>query len=114
MTQSAKRCKPIDETGKLGIPFTSRRAVRFERGRGDAIAAGWAPWSMRFWRCMIIAFCVFSMVGHWMEIPYCMFNDYFFGIVEEDTLVFADPLYPFCVYGIAAVLGALLLVPQRD
>ena len=54
---------------------------------------------------MVIAFCVFSMVGHWMEIPYCMFNDYFFGTVEEDTLVFADPFYPFCVYGIAAVFG---------
>ena len=90
------------------------RVVEFERGRADAVAAGWAPWSVRFWRCMAIAFCVFSILGHWMEIPYCLFNDWAFGIVDDDSLVFADPMYPFCVYGIAAVLGALLLVPQRD
>ncbi|MDO4532130.1 MAG: putative ABC transporter permease [Coriobacteriia bacterium] len=100
--------------GLLGLPITPRKAIRFERSRVQAEAAGWAPWSVRFWRCMGISFCVFSIVGHWMEIPYCLFNKYFFGIVEADSLVFADPMYPFLVYGIAAVLGALLLVPQRD
>ena len=63
---------------------------------------------------MAIAFCVFSVLGHWMEIPYCLFNDWAFGIVDDDSLVFADPMYPFLVYGIAAVAGALFLVPQRD
>ena len=97
-------------------PLTPQEAARFERRRTreDALEAGWAPWTARFWRCMAIAFCVFSILGHWMEIPYCMFNDYFFGIVDDDSLVFADPMYPFMVYGFAAVLGALFLVPQRD
>lgn len=63
---------------------------------------------------MAIAFCVFSVVGHWMEIPYCLFNDWAFGIVDDESIVFTDPMYPFLVYGIAAVLGALFLVPQRD
>ena len=98
--------------GKDKLPITPRRAVTFERARAEG--AGWAPWSMRFWRCMAIGFCVFSVLGHWMEIPYCLFNDWAFGIVDDDSLVFADPMYPFCVYGIASVLGALFLVPQRD
>ena len=97
-----------------GPPITPFRAVHFEKTRPAAESAGWAPWSIRFWRCMAIAFCVFSIVGHWMEIPYCLFNDWAFGIVDDDSLVFDDPMYPFLVYGIAAVLGALFLVPQRD
>ena len=93
--------------GLLGLPITPRKAIRFERTRAQGEAAGWAPWSISFWRCMGVSFCVFSIVGHWMEIPYCLFNKHFFGIVEADSLVFADPMYPFLVYGIAAVLGAL-------
>lgn len=63
---------------------------------------------------MAVAFCAFSIIGHWMEIPYCLFNDWAFNIVDDDSLVFDDPMYPFLVYGIAAVLGALVLVPYRD
>ena len=74
---------------------------------------GWAPKTVRFWRVMAVAFCVFSILGHWMEIPYCLFMDWAFGIVEDDSLVFADPMYPFCVYGFAAVGAALVLVPYR-
>ena len=114
MMQGAKRCNPTYGGDAVRMPITPKRALRFERSRADAEAAGWAPWSIRFWRCMAIAFCVFSILGHWMEIPYCLFNDWAFGIVDDSSLVFADPMYPFLVYGIAAVLGALLLVPQRD
>lgn len=98
--------------GGWRLPITPRRAARLEVERAEA--SGWAPWSVRFWRCMALAFCAFSLIGHWMEIPYCLFNDWAFGIVEDDSLVFADPMYPFLVYGIAAVLGALFLVPFRD
>ena len=94
--------------------LTPGRVLRYERTREDAVHAGWTPWTIKFWRCMAIGFCVFSILGHWLEIPYCLFNDWAFGIVDDDSLVFADPLYPFLVYGIAAVLCALLLVPQRD
>lgn len=65
-----------------------------------------------FWRNMAVYFCVFSVVGHWLEIPYCLFMDQF-GIVDEDTLVFADPFYPFLVYGIGALVCTLLLVPLK-
>ncbi len=91
-----------------------RRWADSELDRQRAIEAGWAPWSVRFWRGMAIAFCAFSIIGHWMEIPYCLFMDWAFGIVDDNSLVFADPMYPFLVYGIAAVLAALVLVPLRD
>ena len=101
-----------------GMPITPKRAVAFERDpevmRAYGKKAGWAPWSIRFWRGLAVGFCVFSIIGHWIEIPYCLFNDWAFGIVDDNSLVFADPMYPFCVYGIASVLCALLLVPQRD
>ena len=74
---------------------------------------GWAPKTVRFWRVMAVAFCAFSILGHWMEIPYCLFMDWAFGIVEDDSLVFADPMYPFCVYGFAAIGVVLVLVPYR-
>lgn len=114
MEQRAVQDGGLYGDGLRGLPVTPARAVRFERSRADAVNAGWAPWSIRFWRCMAVAFCVFSILGHWMEIPYCVFNDWAFGIVNDDSLVFGDPMYPFLVYGIAAVLGALFLVPQRD
>lgn len=88
------------------------RDVHINKERGVQI--GWAPWSVRFWRCMAITFCVFSVVGHWMEIPYCLFMDWAFQIVDDESLVFADPMYPFLVYGIAAVLCALILIPLRE
>jgi len=37
-----------------------------------------------------------------------------FDIVADDSLVWDDPFYPFCVYGVAAVLAALTLVPYRE
>lgn len=102
----------MTEPGGKGTRFRRWADTELDRQRG--VEAGWAPWSVRFWRCMAIAFCVFSVVGHWMEIPYCLFMDGTFGIVDDDSLVFADPMYPFLVYGIAAVLAALVLVPLRD
>ena len=73
----------------------------------------WDLKSARYWRCLAIAFCAFSIIGHWMEIPYCLFMDASFGIVDDNSLVFVDPFYPFLVYGIAAVACALFLVPLR-
>ena len=95
-------------------PARIRRWADSELDRQRGEEAGWAPWSIRFWRCMAIAFCLASILGHWMEIPYCLFMDWAFGIVDDDSLVFADPMYPFLVYGVAAVLCSLILVPVRD
>ncbi|MGN0037752.1 MAG: hypothetical protein ACI36Y_01250 [Coriobacteriales bacterium] len=48
----------------------------------------------RFWSSMVINFCVFSVVGHWCEWVYCMFNDHFFGIVDPNSGVWNHPSTP--------------------
>lgn len=73
---------------------------------------GYAPDVFQFWRNLAVYFCVFSVVGHWLEIPYCMFMDQF-GIVDDDSLVWDDPMYPFLVYGVGTLVCSLLLVPLK-
>ncbi len=69
--------------------------------------------SYEFWRDIALWFCVFSLVGHWMEIGYCAIMDSLFGIVEDDSLVWEDPMYPFLVYGIGITVCAIFLVPLK-
>ena len=69
--------------------------------------------SYEFWRDIALWFCVFSLVGHWMEIGYCAIMDSLFGIVEDDSLVWEDPMYPFLVYGIGTTVCAIFLVPLK-
>lgn len=58
-------------------------------------------------------FCIFSVVGHWLEIAYCSFMD-LFGIVADDSLVWDDPFYPFIVYGVGTLVCSIMLVPLKD
>ena len=51
------------------------------------------PKTWFFWRGVIINFCVFCLVGHWLEIPYCMFMDWAFHVVADDYDVWTDPLW---------------------
>ncbi|OUO91108.1 hypothetical protein B5F40_04815 [Gordonibacter sp. An230] len=74
---------------------------------------GYAPDTFAFWRNLAVYFCVFSVLGHWMEIAYCLFMDVCFGIVEDDSLVWDDPMYPFLVYGVGVAVCAVVLVPLR-
>ena len=68
-----------------------------------------------FWRAIVVAFCVGCIVGHWLEIPYCMFMNYFFGIVDPDYAVWTDPWYhPYWVYGVGAVFMTLLVEPLKE
>lgn len=69
--------------------------------------------SLAFWRNLAVYFCVFSVVGHWMEIAYCSFMD-MFGIVDDDSLVWVDPFYPFLVYGVGVAICAIVLVPLKE
>lgn len=73
---------------------------------------GYAPDAFAFWRNQAVYFCLFSVLGHWMEIVYCNFMN-IFGIVDPESLVWDDPMYPFCVYGIGVLVCALVLVPLR-
>lgn len=68
-----------------------------------------------FWRSLIACFCIFTIVGHWLEIPYCSFMDHFFGIVEDDYAVWFDPWYhPYWVYGFGAVFMTLVIEPFKE
>lgn len=72
------------------------------------------PKTWFFWRGIIIYFFLFSIVGHWMEVPYCWFMDLAFSIVEEDYAVWTDPWYlPYWVYGVGATIITLLLMPLK-
>lgn len=74
-----------------------------------------APLKWEFWRALITSFFVFAIVGHWLEIPYCMFMDGCFGIVGEDYPVWSDPWYhPYWIYGIGAVIITLLVEPVKE
>ena len=73
---------------------------------------GYEPGSFAFWRNLAVYFCVFSVLGHWMEIVYCSFMNVF-GIVDADSLVWDDPIYPFLVYGVGVVVCALVLMPLK-
>lgn len=73
------------------------------------------PRTWAFWRSLIVCFFVFSIVGHWLEIPYCIFMEHFFGIVSHDYAIWYDPLYkPYWVYGIGAVAMTLVIEPFKE
>ncbi|MCI9130227.1 MAG: putative ABC transporter permease [Eggerthellaceae bacterium] len=73
------------------------------------------PKTWAFWRSLIVCFCVFAIVGHWLEIPYCLFMDSAFGIVDGDYAVWTDPWYhPYWIYGIGAVIVTLLVEPLKE
>lgn len=72
------------------------------------------PATWFFWRGIIMYFFVFSVVGHWMELPYCLSMHGLFGIVEAGYAIWSDPFYvPYWVYGIGAAAVTLLLLPLK-
>ncbi len=88
----------------------ARRTLQKEDEIGFAAFRTWP-----FWRATIVAFCIGCILGHWLEIPYCMFMDHFFGIVDPDYAVWTDPWYhPYWVYGFGAVAMTLLFEPFKE
>ena len=72
------------------------------------------PSTWFFWRGVIINFCIFCLVGHWLEIPYCMFMDWAFHVVADDYDVWTAPLWvPYWVYGFGSVIITLVLYPLK-
>lgn len=74
-----------------------------------------APKNWEFWRSLIVCFCLMSIIGHWLEMPYCAIMDALFGIVEDDYAVWTDPWYhPYWVYGFGAVVMTLVIEPLKE
>ena len=80
---------------------------------GDYIATkGWPKW-----RNLIMYYCVFSVIGHWMELAFCLLIQA--GIVQgetdlSNTMLWRDLLFPFPMEGIAVVICALWLYPLKQ
>lgn len=74
------------------------------------------PKTWAFWRNLIIYFCVFSVVGHWMEAGYCTLIRFGIlpGIYDPNSQIWKDWLYPFLVYGFGAAACILLLYPLKN
>ena len=81
----------------------------------DGTHAFFRPKTWPFWRNLIIYFCVFSVVGHWLEALYCTFIRFGIipGIYDPNSQIWSDWLYPFVVYGVGAVACVLLLFPIK-
>ncbi len=75
----------------------------------------WKPRTWEFWRNMIIYFCLFSIVGHWMEAGFCLFIKWGIvpGIYDPNSGIWRDYLSPFPVYGVGMVACGLLLYPIK-
>ena len=76
---------------------------------------GMAPrWSWPFVRNLIMYFCIFSFLGHWMEMSFCLAIKA--GLVggeydPSNTMLWRDWFYPFPMHGMAVVLIGVLLYP---
>lgn len=84
-------------------------------GNKDGEIGYFAPKTFEFWRAVVVCFCLMTLLGHLLEIPYCMAMDNLFGIVDDTYPVWTDPWYhPYWVYGIGAVIMTLLVEPIKE
>ena len=76
----------------------------------------WRPKTWAFWRSVIIYFCIFCIVGHWMEAAFCLLIKYGIvpGIYDPNSQIWSDWLYPFPVYGFGTVACILVLYPIKN
>lgn len=76
----------------------------------------WSPKTWPFWRNLAMFYCLFSIVGHWMEAAYCTGIRFglFPGIYDPTSQIWSDWLYPFPVYGVGFVACGLLLFPIKN
>lgn len=104
---TSRRAKAV-----LVRPFTDERAQE----QLDEQRSFFRPRTWGFWRNLIIYFCVFSVVGHWLEAGFCTLIRFGLipGIYDPNSQIWHDWLYPFCVYGFGAVACVLLLYPIKN
>ncbi|MDO4798162.1 MAG: putative ABC transporter permease [Coriobacteriales bacterium] len=70
-----------------------------------------------YFRNLLLYYCVFSTLGHWMEAGFCKLID--LGVFAGDpgydnTMLWRDWLYPFPMHGIAVVLIVVILYPLKE
>ncbi len=70
-----------------------------------------------FWRDMIMYFIMFSFLGHWAEMLFCLLIEagVFMGDFDlGNTMLWDQWLYPFSAEGIALILIVLILYPFKE
>ena len=70
-----------------------------------------------FWRDMIMYFIMFSFLGHWAEMLFCLLIEagVFMGDFDlGNTMLWDQWLYPFSAEGIALIMIVLLLYPFKE
>jgi uncharacterized membrane protein len=74
------------------------------------------PQKWFFWRNTIVYFCVFSVVGHWLEALYCTLIRFGIipGVYDPNSPIWRDWLWPYPVYGFGAVACIILLFPIKN
>ena len=97
---------------QLTEPFSAEIKERQAKENADY----YRPRTWAFWRNIIIYFCVFSVVGHWLEAFYCTFIRLGIlpGIYDPESQIWSDWLYPFLVYGIGAAACVIVLYPLKS
>lgn len=74
-----------------------------------------APTTWAFWRALIVCFFIFNIVGHWVELGYCICIDGLFNAVEDGYAVWEDPWWhPYWVYGLGVVFMTLAFEPLKE
>lgn len=74
-----------------------------------------APKTWAFWRALIVCFILFNIIGHWVELGYCIAVDSLFDAVEDDYAVWDDPWWhPYWVYGLGVVFMTLVFEPIKE
>lgn len=93
-------------------PFSSEIADTKESEHSSYFQ--WKTWP--FWRNIIIFYCLFSVMGHWMEAGFCLLVKYgiFPGVYDPTSQIWSDYLYPFPVYGIGFCVCVLLFFPIKQ
>ena len=97
----------------LNVPFSTERvASRAQTERDELFRLKTWP----FWRSLIIYFCLFCIVGHWMEAAFCLLIKYGIvpGIYDPNSQIWSDWLYPFPVYGFGTAACILILFPVKN
>lgn len=107
---SKQKSQPKRKGQRFQVP---EKVSRFFLTRADEVGY-FAPKTWFFWRGLIMYFFIFSVVGHWLEMPYCTAMHSLFGIVADDYAVWSDPWYaPYWVYGVGATIITLMLYPMK-
>lgn len=92
--------------------YVAWQLSRLQEGLVAVLAAGGMA-TRDFRRSLLMYFCLFSIVGHWMEVGFCLLVKWgvLLGTYDPASAVWRNLLNPFPIYGVGMVACALVLFP---